>query len=117
MTREVAPFGKLFEPNIHSQGKISVVSPEFSPAVGRTSRLTSAMRPYSRWLAFAASDPLFPFVRVVTLMQDRNDDCEGCSNKVNRVGKPLKKRAPHTAADFRKLKRIVSDAFEKGVKL
>jgi len=53
---------------------------------------------------------------VAALMQDRNDDRGGRNNKVNRVGKPLKKCTPDTAANLWKLKRTVRDAFQKGVK-
>jgi hypothetical protein len=53
---------------------------------------------------------------MAALMQNRNNNRGGCNNKINRVGKPPKKCSPDTASNLRKLKRILRDAFQKGIK-
>ncbi len=49
-------------------------------------------------------------------MQDCNDDGVGGNNKVNRVGKPPKKRSPDSTPNLWKLKWTVRNAFKKGIK-
>ena len=51
------------------------------------------------------------------LMQNSNDDRANRDNKVDRVGKPRKKRPPDAASNLRKLKWALRDAFHKGIKL
>jgi hypothetical protein len=53
---------------------------------------------------------------MAALMQNRNNNRAGCNNKVNSVGKPLKKSAPDTASNLRKLKRILRDTFHERIK-
>lgn len=70
----------------------------------------------SRWLAFVDLEPLFPHGRMAVLMQNRNNNRGSCNNKINRVGKSPKKCSPDAASNLRKLKRILRDAFQKGIK-
>jgi hypothetical protein len=54
-------------------------------------------------------------VWMTALMQNRNQNRRGCNNEVKRVRESLKKCASYTASNFRKLKWILRDAFQKGV--
>jgi hypothetical protein len=52
---------------------------------------------------------------MAALMKHSNNNRPGCNNEINRVGKPLKKGAPHTASNLRELKWILRDAFHEGI--
>lgn len=52
---------------------------------------------------------------MAALVQNRNNNRVGCNNEVNRVGKPLKKRAPYTPSNLRKLKQVLRNTFHEGV--